>query len=422
MPPVGPPLMAPLPELWICMDLEWTCDEGPARRVKPEEAEIIEFSYAIYDSIAWRVVCEGQHYCRNERTALTQFCTDLTGITEEKLAKAGTLEDALRAFELALSAPELAGRSICAVTHGTADLELALPNHCRAKGLEVPKVLRRCVDLREATQHYCAKSGQKGLRASTLRDICSVLGVDMLGNEHCGLDDSWMVLLAFQQLLKRGAEFQIVDLDLEQREFPSSDADRWLCLDGLAFYATAGEVIAWLESHSEEGGQIVYEGGLLLVLGPDGKPSGRALADFGSKEQAAKMLQRFRGGRTLAVNDPKYGQRERLVLLRPLRRQERGLVPARAVASAVAAKAALTWSSLERDGAGKGPLGVALVPFPADMEALHLLRNAADGHGASRKGKGKGHGQCYHGMRCTRPSCFYTHPQGFRPASAGASG
>ena len=33
-----------------------------------------------------------------------------------------------------------------------------------------------------------------GVRASSLREICDSLQVEMVGTEHCGLDDSWMVL------------------------------------------------------------------------------------------------------------------------------------------------------------------------------------------------------------------------------------
>ena len=34
-----------------------------------------------------------------------------------------------------------------------------------------------------------------GVRASSLREICESLQVEMVGTEHCGLDDSYMVLL-----------------------------------------------------------------------------------------------------------------------------------------------------------------------------------------------------------------------------------
>ena len=38
------------------------------------------------------------------------------------------------------------------------------------------------------------KRSSSGVRASSLREICDSLQVEMVGTEHCGLDDSWMVL------------------------------------------------------------------------------------------------------------------------------------------------------------------------------------------------------------------------------------
>eukprot|EP00971_Amphidinium_carterae_P029502 580816-Amphidinium_carterae.1 len=35
--------------LWVCLDFEATCDEGLASKVHRDEAELIEFSYAVLD-------------------------------------------------------------------------------------------------------------------------------------------------------------------------------------------------------------------------------------------------------------------------------------------------------------------------------------------------------------------------------------
>lgn len=350
-------------EVWICLDFEWTCDEGENRRVHSDEGEIIEFSYAVYDSKAGRVACEGQHYCKNVRTPITKFCVDLTGITEEKLANAGSLEDALHALDQALSSKALAGRSCCSVTHGSADLELMLPLNCVELGLEVPKVLRRYVDLREATQSHLAASGVKGVRASSLRQICEALNVEMIGEEHCGLDDSWMVLLATQELLKSGADLRAVDLDAERRSFTAC-CEVWaqkLCLDGLPFEAVAVEVRPWLELHT---GQQLTEGALSVVLGMDGRPSGRAVVDFGSHEAAVVALHALDGGRRIVCGSLEswpYERKERLILARPLRRQELML--------------------LGRPVPELGGSGPALAPFPADGQALAAFRSCGKGRG-----------------------------------------
>merc|ERR1719199_1561497 len=148
--------------------------------------------------------------------------------------------------------PALLGRPSCAVAHGSADLELTLPRHCKANGLAVPHLLRRYVDLREAAQRHVANSDNPNRRASSLREICTALGVEMLGNEHCGLDDSWMVLLSLQQLLKANADLCAVDLDEERNAFLSQANQQELCLDGLPFFTIEPEVRNWLEEKTQQ--------------------------------------------------------------------------------------------------------------------------------------------------------------------------
>lgn len=323
---------------------------------------------------------------RNERTPITEFCTSLTGISDATLEGAGTLEDALRLFNAAMSEPSLAGRRCCAVAHGSADLELTLPSHCKASGLAVPKALRKYVDLREAAQRHVATSGNPGRRASTLKEICTSLGVEMLGNEHCGLDDSWMVLLSLQQLLKAKADLIPVDIDEERENFFSRGNQQELCFDGLPFFTVEPEVRRWLVEKTQ---QSLDEGALSVVLGSDGRPSGRAIADFGTFEAAIHALKALENGRAILTgtwDGAPHGSKERIVLARPLRQQERDL------------------------------LGQSVVPFPAGPQALAVLRERAKG-----AGKGRGQGVCFQGRNCVRASCHFAHPDGRAIDAPGAA-
>lgn len=358
------------------MDFEWTCDEGPpeARQFSSEDAEITEFSFAVYDAKNSAVVSEGQYYVKNEHTPITEFCRRLTGITDETLADAGTLSDALQKFEEAMQGIDAANRPCCAVTHGSADLELTLPRHCKSLGLAVPRVLRKYVDLREAAQRHVSKSADPGRRASSLREICTTLGVEMLGNEHCGLDDSWMVLLSLQQLLNANAELYAADIDKEWDSFMEGGQQE-LCLDGLPFFAIEPEVRQWL---SEKTQRQFPAGSLSVVLGQDLRPSGRAVADFGSFDAAIHALKALECGKAITCgrwDGSPHGPRERLLLARPLRRQEHELPEA------------------------------SLVPFPAGSQALQVMRERG-------KGSGKGGGICFQGRSCTRSRCRFTHPDG----------
>lgn len=272
-------------------------------------------------------MCEGQYYCKPERTPITEYCTELTGISEETLAKAGSLGDALVAFEDALNRAGLKGRRCCAVTHGPCDLELTLPRNCEAIGRKIPSVLRSYVDLREAAQHHVRTKSIQNARASTLREICEALGVEMIGDEHCGLDDAWMVLLSFQVLLNAKSDLQVIDIDAERNAFLNSNCtDRMLALDGLPFRALHTEIQSWLEGLV---GSRLPANSVRIVFGLDDRPSGRAVVDMGTRSAAAAAFKVMTckplspGGRMLSMQDERFGVMERLILVRPRRRQER---------------------------------------------------------------------------------------------------
>lgn len=314
-------------DAWICLDFEWTCDEGEHRRVHSDEGEIIEFAFVVFDTKLGRTVCEGQYYCKPARTPLTAYCTDLTGISETTLANAGSLDDALVAFEDALDRAGLKGRQCCAVTHGPCDLELTLARNCKAIRRKIPSVLRSYVDLREAAQHYVRTNGVQNARASTLREICDALGVEMIGEEHCGLDDAWMVLLSFQVLLNANTDLQVIDIDAEREAFLSKiRTDKMLALDGLPFRALETEIQSWLEGLV---GHMLPANSIRIVLGLDDRPSGRAVVDMGTRSAAVAAFKVLAcnvsspGGRMLSMQDERFGAVERLILVRPLRRQER---------------------------------------------------------------------------------------------------
>jgi len=287
----------------------------------------------------------------------------------------------LASFEKAMQAENLINRPCCAVAHGSADLELVLPMHCRALGVQMPKVLETYVDLRLSTQRYVASTGTKGMRASTLKQICEALGVEMIGSEHCGLDDAWMVLLATQQLLlKAGADLKPVDFVEEQRAFMDGrNQDTRLCLDGLPWSAVSSDLHAWFDVHL--GQAALSPERLSVVLGMDNKPSGRAVAHFVDHQAAADALQAFAGGKLLTCGDAAQGSySERLILVRPLRRDELQLP---------------VWDSLPAPGSELS--GPSLAPFP--LSEKELKRSA-------------GTGFCFDFQKglCTRgESCRYLH-------------
>jgi len=175
----------------------------------------------------------------------------------------------------------------------------------------------------------------------SLTEICGALGVTMQGRLHCGLDDARMVAMAAQALLNRGAFLELIDLKLERAEFEAK-AEQMLCLDGLPFDILGSELSCWFSSF----GYDVAVGGLSMLLDDRGRPSGRALADFGNHSQASGALSDIAQGKTIKTESS-----VRLTLLRPLRQPEH-----RALAG------------------GDGASQPVLVPFPTDARVLARMR------------------------------------------------
>merc|ERR1712048_98761 len=101
--------------------------------------------------------------------------------------------------------------------------------------------------------------------------------------------------------------------------------DKMLALEGLPFHITEAEVLSWLLSYFD---CQISPTNITLMKGLDGRPSGRAVLDMGGHDTAVAALKALAcnvwspGGRTL-VYETEYAITERLVLVRPLRRQER---------------------------------------------------------------------------------------------------
>merc|ERR1712083_447172 len=135
-----------------------------------------------------------------------------------------------------------------------------------------------------------------------------------------------MVLLSFQVLLNAKNDLQVIDIDAERKAFLNPTCtDRSLALDGLPFRAQLAEIRSWLEGLA---GMRLSANSVRIVLGLDDRPSGRAVVDMGTRSAAVAAFKVLAcnasspGGQVLAMQDERFGAVERLILVRPLRRQE----------------------------------------------------------------------------------------------------
>jgi 3'-5' exoribonuclease 1 len=160
----------------LVVDLEATCD---AQGFPKSERETIEIGAVLVDSKTLVIHSEFQRFVRPVRhPALTEYCTDLTGITQATVDSAPSFTIAFEGFLQEM----VVNRDIIFGSWGGYDRR-QLRRDCMFHGLQYPEF--DSIDLSiEYTRHA-------GLvrRASMARALSSV-DIPMQGHQHSGIDDA----------------------------------------------------------------------------------------------------------------------------------------------------------------------------------------------------------------------------------------
>ncbi|XP_058705801.1 ERI1 exoribonuclease 2 [Poecile atricapillus] len=180
----------------IVLDFEATCWENRGRR----GPEIIEFPAVLLNTSTGAIESEFHMYVQpQEHPILSEFCTELTGITQKQVDEGVPLNICLSQFlkwiqmiqkekKLIFSTDSQSNSSDakeCAfVTWTDWDLGVCLHYECKRKQLRKPDILNSWIDLK-ATYRAFYNRKPKGLNGA-LQD----LGIAFEGREHSGLDDS----------------------------------------------------------------------------------------------------------------------------------------------------------------------------------------------------------------------------------------
>ncbi|XP_065125599.1 ERI1 exoribonuclease 2 [Paramisgurnus dabryanus] len=192
----------------IIIDFESTC----WREKNNFGQEIIEFPAVLLNALNGEVESEFHTYVQpQEHPVLSEFCRELTGITQEQVESAPPLQICLSrfirwlhglqqekgvVFETDSKCPAPSGHPCAFITWSDWDLGVCLLYECKRKQISVPEALKSWIDLR-ATYRLFYNRKPKGLRGA-LQD----LGIEFIGREHSGLVDARnTALLAWRMLL-----------------------------------------------------------------------------------------------------------------------------------------------------------------------------------------------------------------------------
>ncbi|XP_055488660.1 3'-5' exoribonuclease 1 isoform X1 [Leucoraja erinacea] len=190
---------------YICViDFEATCEEN-----NPPEYlhEIIEFPIALMNTRTLEIEDTFQEYVKPEqKPTLTEFCTKLTGITQDMVDKAGSFPDVLQRVVDWMRERELGTKCRYAIlTDGSWDMSKFLNVQCHLSRIEYPRFAKKWINIRKSYGNFYKVPRTRTKLASMLEN----LGMVYEGRPHCGLDDSRNIARIAIRMLQDGCELRV---------------------------------------------------------------------------------------------------------------------------------------------------------------------------------------------------------------------
>ncbi|XP_047221102.1 ERI1 exoribonuclease 2 [Girardinichthys multiradiatus] len=202
----------------VVIDFESTC----WREKNNYGQEIIEFPAVLLNTSSGEVESEFHTYVQpQEHPVLSNFCTELTGITQVQVEAGIPLQICLSRFnrwvqnlqlEKGVMFPNkqqtcsafLPSQKMCTfLTWSDWDLGVCLQYECKRKQLLKPDVLSSWIDLRSTYRLFYSRK-PKGLNGA-LQD----LGIQFSGREHSGLDDARNTARLAARMMRDGCVLKI---------------------------------------------------------------------------------------------------------------------------------------------------------------------------------------------------------------------
>lgn len=188
---------------YLVVDFEATCNTVNA----PDYPhEIIEFPAVLVSSKDKAIIDTFQSYVRPEiNPTLSDFCIQLTGITQATVDAADTFETVLQKFEEWMSRHGLHSSHKCIlVTDGPWDMAQFFHGQCKVAGVTYPTWAKRWLNIRKSFRNYYKKRMHYNLKG-----MLETLGMEFEGRPHCGLDDAKNIARILLVLIEEHAPLHI---------------------------------------------------------------------------------------------------------------------------------------------------------------------------------------------------------------------
>jgi len=181
------------------IDFEATCMENEF--INPQE--IIEFPVHILNSIDSSTKARFHHYVKPiHHPKLTDFCTNLTGITQEVVDLGKTFAEVWYEFREFMEFHNLTESNTLFCISGDWDLKTMWPNQARLVGLRTPPYFERWVNIKTLCGNEFAQLPKNIIQ------LLDMFGLKHVGHHHSGIDDVENIRNCVKFMLRKGVVFE----------------------------------------------------------------------------------------------------------------------------------------------------------------------------------------------------------------------
>eukprot|EP00403_Amphidinium_massartii_P016330 CAMPEP_0178416156 /NCGR_PEP_ID=MMETSP0689_2-20121128/23918_1 /TAXON_ID=160604 /ORGANISM="Amphidinium massartii, Strain CS-259" /LENGTH=497 /DNA_ID=CAMNT_0020037491 /DNA_START=23 /DNA_END=1516 /DNA_ORIENTATION=- len=170
-------------DVFAVLDFEATCIKDGT--LKPQE--VIEFPIVLVDATSGESISEFRTYVKPvHHPVLSEFCTELTGITQDCVEEAPEWVEALSQASCWLDEQlaRLSSKRCIFVTCGEWDLRSMMRAQCRTSKIDIPDRFKQWISVKALYQAVTGKEKHG------MAHMLEVMQLSLDGRHHSGLDDS----------------------------------------------------------------------------------------------------------------------------------------------------------------------------------------------------------------------------------------
>ncbi|GBC08078.1 hypothetical protein RclHR1_00790028 [Rhizophagus clarus] len=190
-------------QYYLCFDVEATCEKGGGFDYKNE---IIEFPTILIESTTFEIVEIFHSYVKPSiKPILSDFCKELTGISQTTVDVSPSFPEMLIEFQEFLHKHQLFYENTCAfITDGPWDIRDFIRKQCTISQIDRPSYFSiPWVDIRILFSRFynCERTNIDGM--------LSRYGLEFEGRRHSGIDDVKNLAIIAKRMWEDGAIFEV---------------------------------------------------------------------------------------------------------------------------------------------------------------------------------------------------------------------